>query len=125
MVFIISTNFVHTSPLPRGHHVDLPLILTLKISKLLFVLNYYKNVVPCAGIVPSISGLTVQRAIIRYTTEAVAMMMKIVLYISNPTPNPTPNPKINPNVTNPNPNPTPNPIPNPKLSNNSSKPKNM
>ena len=76
---------------------------------------------PRAGFVPPTSGLIVQRAI-RYTTEAVAMKVKIVLYISNPTPNPTPNPKTNPNVTNPNPNPTPNPFPNPKLSNNSSKP---
>ena len=53
--------------------------------------------------------------------------MKIVLYVSKPTPNPTPNPtlnpKTNPNVTNPNPNPNPNPFPNPILSNNSSKPK--
>ena len=70
---------------------------------------------PRAGSEPLTFGLIVQRAI-HYTTKAVAMLRKIVLYISNPTPNPTPNPtlnptpnpKTNPNVTNPNPNPTPN-----------------
>ena len=74
-------------------------------------LNYVKITLSRAAIVPPTSGLSVQRAI-HYTTEAVAMMMKIVLYISNPTPtpnptpNPIPNPKTNPNVTNPTPNPT-------------------
>ena len=67
-------------------------------------LNYIKKNLPRAGIVPPTSGLIVQRTI-HYCTEAVAMMMKIVLYISNPTPtpnptpNPIPNPKTNPNVT--------------------------
>ena len=63
---------------------------------------------PGAGIVPTFTAMKIQPDI-RCATGAVDIFMKIVLYVSNPTPNP--NPK-----TIPTPNPTPNPFPNSKPS---------